>query len=211
MPNGTIIIPTAERAWGILLSAVCHGLILLIPISLATKAPPKYEPVEFVMTLAEKPMVTKPPPRVVKPEPVRPKKRRVKRRPRPQPIVTEPVKTDTAMPRPVAEARAQPAPAPAGPVVTTFGSATGPAFLRRVMPVYPERARRLGQEGKVVLRLRIDARGNLLRAEVVQDPGYGFGEAAVAAVKRSSFRPATIAGKPVSCIARLPIRFVLRN
>ena len=75
----------------------------------------------------------------------------------------------------------------------------------------PERARRLGQEGKVVLRLRIDARGNLLRAEVVQDPGYGFGEAAVAAVKRSSFRPATIAGKPVSCIARLPIRFVLRN
>ena len=73
MPNGTIIIPTAERAWGILLSAVCHGLILLIPISLATKAPPKYEPVEFVMTLAEKPMVTKPPPRVVKPEPVRPK------------------------------------------------------------------------------------------------------------------------------------------
>lgn len=204
------MIPTATRAWGILISALCHGLILLIPISLTVKAPRPHPPVEFVMTLAEKPMVTKPPPRVIKPEPVRPKKRRVKRRPRPQPIITEPVKTDTAMPRPVAEARAQPAPAPAGPVITQFGSATGPAFLRRVLPVYPALARRRGLEGKVVLRLSIDARGNLLKVVVVQGAGYGFEESAVAAVKRSSFRPATIGGKPVACIAKLPIRFVLR-
>jgi protein TonB len=190
--------PTATRAWGVLISVLCHGFLMLIPISLAVKAPRPYPPVEFVMTLAEKPMVTKPPPRVVKPEPVRPKKRKVKPRPRPQPIITEPVKT-------------QPAPAPAGPVVTTFGSATGPAFLRRVMPVYPEQARRRGMEGKVVLRLRIDARGNLLKVEVLQGAGWGFAEAAVTAVRRSSFRPATIAGKPVACIARLPLRFVLRK
>ncbi|MFZ5450613.1 MAG: TonB family protein [Thermodesulfobacteriota bacterium] len=201
--------PTATRAWGALFSILCHGLIMLIPISLAVKAPRPYPPVEFVMTLAEKPMVTQPPPRVQKPEPVRPK-RKVKPRPRPQPIVTEPVKTDTAMPRPVAAARPQPAPAPSGPVVTTFGSATGPAFLRRVLPVYPAQARRRGQEGKVILRLSIDARGNLLGVEVLQGAGYGFEESAMDAVKRSSFRPATLGGKPVACIARLPIRFVLR-
>jgi protein TonB len=201
---------TAARFWGLLISALCHGLIMLIPISLAAKAPQLYEPVEFVMTLAEKPMVAEPPPRVVKPEPVRPK-RKVKPRPRPQPIITEPVKTNTSMPRPVAAARPQPAPAPAGPVVTAFGSATGPAFLRRVMPVYPAQARRRGQEGKVVLRLSIDARGNLLKVAVLEGAGFGFDEAAVDAVKRSSFRPATIRGKAVACIARLPIRFVLRN
>jgi protein TonB len=202
--------PRGRRAGGIFLSVLCHILLLLIPLSLATKAPQKYEPVEFVMTLAEKPLVTEPPPRVQKPEPVKPK-RKVKPRPRPEPIVTEPVKTDTAMPRPVAAAQPQPAPAPAGPVVTQFGSATGPAFLRRVLPVYPEQARRRGQEGKVVLRLCIDARGNLLQVTVLEGAGFGFDEAAVDAVKRSSFRPATISGKTVDCIARLPIRFVLRN
>ncbi|MDD2901670.1 MAG: TonB family protein [Syntrophales bacterium] len=204
------MMPTAPRNWGILISVLCHGLIMLIPISLAVKAPRPYPPVEFVMTLAEKPMVTKPPPRVAKPEPVRPKNRKVKPRPLPQPIITEPVKTNTSMPRPVAAARPQPAPAPAGPVITTFGSATGPAFLRRSMPVYPDQARWRGLEGKVVLRLSIDARGNLLKVEVLQTPGWGFAEAAVAAVKRSSFRPATMGGKPVACIAKLPIRFVLR-
>jgi protein TonB len=201
---------TAARFWGILISALCHGLIMLIPISLATKAPQLYEPVEFVMTLAEKPLVAEPPPRVVQPKPVRPKTK-IKVRPRPQPIITEPVETKTSMPQPVAAARPQPAPVPAGPHVTEFGSATGPAFLRRVMPVYPQKARRLGQEGKVVLRLRIDERGNLLQVEVLEGDGFGFEESAVAAVKRSSFRPATIRGKAVASIARLPIRFVLRN
>jgi protein TonB len=95
--------------------------------------------------------------------------------------------------------------------VAAFGSATGPAFLRRVMPVYPEQARRLGREGRVVLRLTIDARGNLLKVQVLQAPGFGFEEAAVNAVKRSSFRPATVNGKAVTSIARLPIRFALRD
>ena len=98
-----------------------------------------------------------------------------------------------------------------GPHLTEFGSATGPAFLRRVVPVYPEQARRRGQEGKVLLRLTIDERGNLLKVEVLEGAGFGFEEAAVEAVKRSSFRPASIEGKPAPSIARLPIRFVLRN
>ena len=202
--------PTAQRAGGILISALCHGLILLIPISLATKVPQSYPPVEFVMTLAEKPTVSEPRPRVVEPERVRPKAK-IKPRPQPKPIITEPVETKTFMPRPVATARPQPAPAPAGPHVTEFGSATGPAFLRRVMPVYPEQARRLGKEGKVVLRLTIDGRGNLLKVEVLERAGFGFEDSAVEAVKRSSFRPATIKGEPVASIARLPIRFILRN
>ena len=222
MPNGTIVMPTAPRAGGILLSALCHVLILLIPLSLATKAPQAFPPVEFVMTLAEKPMASEAPPRTVeppKPAPVRPK-RKIKPRPRPKPVVTEPVATKTFIPQPVAAASPPPAPRRmtgagtgrnTGPYVTDFGSATGPAFLRRVMPVYPAQARRLGQEGRVVLRLTIDARGNLLKVVVLQGPGFGFEEAAVEAVKRSSFRPAMVNGQAVASSARLPIRFALRN
>lgn len=160
----------------------------------------------------------------VKPVPPKPK-------PKPRPKVSEKPSPDmTELPPSLAMARPGPAPtAPAargrstsapqgpgggtgtGPYLTDFGSGTGPAFLRRVMPVYPEQARRLGQEGKVLLRLTIDDRGNLLKVEVLDGAGFGFEEAAVEAVRRSSFRPASIQGKPVVSIARLPIRFALRQ
>jgi protein TonB len=160
----------------------------------------------------------------VKPAPPKPKPK-PRRKVKPQPIPETP-----ELPPSLAMARPGPAPAaPAargrstsapqgpgggtgkGPHLTDFGSATGPAFLRRVAPVYPEQARRRGQEGKVLLRLTIDERGNLQKVEVLEGAGFDFEEAAVEAVKRSSFRPASIEGKPVPSIARLPVRFVLRN
>lgn len=94
---------------------------------------------------------------------------------------------------------------------TEFGSEFGPKFLHREIPVYPMMARRLGKEGRVLLRLTIDEKGNLLNIEVIEGSGYGFTEAAVAAVKRSSFMPAKIDGMPVMSRALLPIRFNLRR
>jgi len=92
-----------------------------------------------------------------------------------------------------------------------FGSEDGPRFLRRVMPIYPFLARRLGKEGKVVLKLTIDEKGNLLNVEVLVGAGYGFMGAAVAAVKKSKFLPAKKEGKPVFSKAILPVRFALRR
>jgi protein TonB len=92
-----------------------------------------------------------------------------------------------------------------------FGSKEGPRFLRQEMPTYPLMARRLGKEGKVILRLTIDEKGNLLNAEVLEGAGFGFTEAAVEAVKRSKFLPAKKEGKPVLSKAILPVRFTLRR
>ncbi len=92
-----------------------------------------------------------------------------------------------------------------------FGSEDGPRFLRREMPIYPLMARRFGKEGKVVLRLTIDEKGNLLNVEVLEGAGYGLTEAAVEAVRRSKFLPAKKEGKPVSSRAILPVRFTLRR
>ena len=91
-----------------------------------------------------------------------------------------------------------------------FGSMNGPQFLHQEMPVYPLMARRLGKEGRVVLRLTIDEEGNLLEVEVVEGAGFGFTEAAVAAVKKSTFLPARKGEKTVKSKALLPIRFFLR-
>lgn len=92
-----------------------------------------------------------------------------------------------------------------------FGSATGPSFLHRAMPVYPFAARRMNKEGKVVLRLTIDEHGRLVHTEVVEGAGYGFTEAAVEAVKKSTYRPARRDGVAVLSRALLPVRFELKS
>lgn len=97
------------------------------------------------------------------------------------------------------------------PIETKFGASIAPAFLHREMPVYPMMARKLGREGKVVLKLTIDENGNLLNVEVVEKAGYGFTEAAVEAVKKSTFLPAKKDGKPLVSRALLPIRFRLER
>jgi len=92
----------------------------------------------------------------------------------------------------------------------TFGSASGPKYRHKEIPVYPSMARRLGKEGKVVLRLTIDENGKLVNIEVIEDSGYGFADAAIAAVKKSTFIPPTMNGKPILARALLPVKFTLR-
>jgi len=53
----------APRAGGLLVSILCHLLILLIPLSLATRVPKTYPPVELVMTMAPRPAMVQGEPR----------------------------------------------------------------------------------------------------------------------------------------------------
>ncbi len=92
-----------------------------------------------------------------------------------------------------------------------FGVASGPKFDYRVLPVFPLIARRLGKEGRVVLRLTIDAQGHLIDVEIVEKAGYGFTEAAIDSVRHSTFLPAQVGGQPVSSQALLPIKFALQK
>jgi|WetSurMetagenome_2_1015567.scaffolds.fasta_scaffold00135_12 periplasmic protein TonB len=92
-----------------------------------------------------------------------------------------------------------------------FGSATGPNFLRRAVPVYPVIARRMNKEGKVLLKLTIDDRGKLLNVDVIEAAGFGFTESALEAVGKSTYRPAVKNGLPAPAMAFLPVRFKLAD
>jgi TonB family protein len=94
-------------------------------------------------------------------------------------------------------------------IETRLGSVGAPSFMHKEIPVYPMPARRMGKEGKVVLKLMIDSRGNLLNIEVIEAAGFGFTEAAVDAIKKSSFTPAKRNGINVAARVLLPIRFRL--
>lgn len=97
----------------------------------------------------------------------------------------------------------------AQPPEVAFGSLQGPSFRKQVKPVYPTVANRRGRTGRVLLRLSITETGQLTRAEVLEDPGHGFAEAALEAVRQSSFIPAHQNGKPIAVRTTLPIRFKL--
>ncbi|MBU4320491.1 MAG: energy transducer TonB [Nitrospinae bacterium] len=96
-------------------------------------------------------------------------------------------------------------------IETEFGARGAPAFLKRQMPVYPMMAKRLGKQGKVVLRLFINEKGRLMNVEVVESAGYGFTESAMEGVKMSTFSPAHENGVGIASKALLSIRFVLKR
>jgi len=95
------------------------------------------------------------------------------------------------------------------PLETSFGETNAPSFIHRAMPVYPPLARRRGKEGRVVLTLLIDQAGIVQKIDVTEPAGYGLAEAAIEAVKKSTFAPAHVNGKKVVSRAVLPVRFKL--
>jgi periplasmic protein TonB len=84
-----------------------------------------------------------------------------------------------------------------------------PAFVNRVNPVFPENARRLGVEGKTVVRVLVDKTGKPLRASILKTSSELFDEAAVSAVMRSTFTPAKQNGLAVACWLTIPFSFKL--
>lgn len=87
-------------------------------------------------------------------------------------------------------------------------------FLKKVEPIYPESARATHQEGLVVLEATIGIDGkaqNIQVVEVRKISGLGCEEAAIQALKSSSFSPAMLGKTAVSQRLRIPYRFSLKS
>ena len=93
--------------------------------------------------------------------------------------------------------------------VMALGEIGSPRFIHRESPVYPFMARKLGKEGKVVLRLALDAKGQLQEIDIVEANGFGFAEAASDAIRKSTFSPAVKNGRAISSRVLIPLTFVL--
>ena len=97
-----------------------------------------------------------------------------------------------------------------GIVDAGFGTPDGPKFQHREIPEYPYIARKLGKEGTVVLVVIIDEKGRLVKVDAIDATDQIFADAAIEAIKKSKFLPATQKGIPVPSRAILPIRFCLQ-
>ncbi|AKM03703.1 energy transducer TonB [Burkholderia pyrrocinia] len=138
------------------------------------------------------------------------------------PAKTEPVKpVEPAPPVPVPSAVAPsaatpPAPAP-GPQLLDSPKQISSAELKQLgcripRPDYPPKARRLEQQGTVVVRLNIGVDGVVKTARVAQSSGYPLLDAAaLAAIEAGHCQPYTTAGIARAVEAEQPIAFNLND
>ena len=76
---------------------------------------------------------------------------------------------------------------------------------------YPEIARKAGVEGKVIIHVLVDAKGNVVKTKVLKSLGNnGCDEAAIAAIKKVKWKPAMQRDKPVKVWVSIPVIFQLK-
>jgi protein TonB len=111
-----------------------------------------------------------------------------------------------AAPRAPATANAAPAEQPVTAV--RFDA----AYLANPKPPYPPASRRLGEEGRVVLRVRVGADGLAEHVELRQSSGFARLDAAAAdAVARWRFVPATRGAQAMAAWVLVPVVFNLES
>ncbi len=130
--------------------------------------------------------------------------------PLPQPVEPPPIVTvDPPVPTGPIE-RVAPAPDGAGTVADASVLVRAARKLSGEEPLYPAAARRLGEQGAVVVRVLVGVDGRVRRVELAATSGSPrLDEAAAAAVRQWRFEPAATAGGAVESWATLRVRFRL--
>ena len=86
-----------------------------------------------------------------------------------------------------------------------------PKPKRNIKPDYPKGARQRGEQGDVILEIRVNAEGTVDDVKVAISSGFvELDEAAVRAAKAAKFSPAWSGREPVASTARLKLQFKLK-
>lgn len=202
----------------LLLIAAAHVGVLAVLVSLQVVPLPVSIATLTVDILT--PTMPTPPPDIVppKPEPPKVKPKTVQPRPTPEPVQQPILAVETAAPA-AAEVPIAP-PAPPEPVIVAPPPAppavSQPRFdadyLSNPVPAYPPISRRLGEEGKVLLRVRVEANGRPSQVELRTTSGSPrLDQSALEAVSRWRFIPAKRGDEPIADWVLVPIVFNLKN
>jgi len=226
----------AALAASALLAAAIHGWLLfgvrihghepmrgapVVEVSLVATPRPIGAPVDPGPEAAPRPAA--PPP----PAPAAPPKPRVpvpKAAPKAKPEIASTRTDDLPTPAPEGAPEATaPGPPTPDPAASPAGSGSGaavasstgdalarPRYRSNPAPPYPPAARRRGQEGVVLLAVRVSASGRPEAVEVRLSSGFAaLDAAAVAAVREWEFEPGRVGGVPVPSQVEVPIHFEL--
>jgi protein TonB len=195
-----VALHVAVGAWLLQFDAVRRPLAEVAPIMVRLIAPPKVE-------VAPPPEPPKPKP-LIKPQPVR-------KPVEPAPIVTTPSEAPSAFVAP-----SPPPPPPAPPIEVAASPAPPPIvpprfsadYLQNPAPPYPPLARRMGEQGRVVLRVLVSPAGLPEQVELKSSSGSPrLDQSALDTVKHWKFIPARQGEQPVPAWVLVPISFTLQG
>jgi protein TonB len=202
-----------------LIALALHGLVLLYPLALNVDQPAPTPPTPVQVMFAEKvsPVAASlPPPKPVAQKPAH------REKPAPQTIIavaptpgSAPATFTVPAPAPVlAPPAAQAVPAASNTAAQpTFTAARfDAAYLQNPHPEYPTISRRLGEEGRVLLRVRVTADGRAAAVDVDKSSSFTrLDDAALRGVARWRFVPARRGDEAVEATVIVPIVFRLDN
>jgi periplasmic protein TonB len=207
---GSVVLFHAAALWALQTGLIRRTVELIVPVEMLSEliSPPA-------------PRVQAPP----APEPPAPVK---------QPAPQKVQRATAPAPQPVAVADPTPAPAPNAPTGTTepqpaapsMAVAAAPAaapapakvelpssdadYLQNPKPVYPPMSKRLGEQGRVMVRVLIGVDGAVQSATLAKSSGYDrLDQAAMAAVVKWRFVPGKRGGVAEAMWHQIPVNFVL--
>lgn len=210
----------------LLTALVLHAVLLFYPRKPGPEIiPPKPLTVQLADKVAPPQVVPPvPPEKPAAPKPQKEKPVPVPAKPvTPRPILAmkpEQVSTPSAITVPAPPAVVAPSapPAPTPPPVTASAPATttparfNAAYLNNPEPKYPAISRRMGEEGKVLLRVRVTADGRASTVDIEKSSNFErLDEAARQGVAHWRFVPAKRGDEAIEATVIVPIVFRLDN
>ena len=209
--------PSTIRRSGLLGIVIgLHVGVLLIALAAKTVAPQIME-MPLIVDLLPAPKLEAPPEAkplpMAKPQPIRQK-------PAPQPKTPEPVIETTTNEAPAPAAISAPPvdktpapPAPPAPAAPAVSQARFDAdYLRNPPPPYPPLSRRMGEEGRVILRVSVNPQGSADHVEIRTSSGsQRLDDSALKTVRSWRFIPAKRGDEAVQSFVLVPIIFKLEQ
>ncbi|PKO30124.1 MAG: energy transducer TonB [Betaproteobacteria bacterium HGW-Betaproteobacteria-7] len=205
--------PSSSQRSSLLLVVVGVHVGLFVLLMAARTVAPQIMEMPLIVDLLPAPPIDQPQAKaqpVVKPEPVR----------RPQPTTKTPTPvletTTSNEPAPAAPVAAPPEVKPAPPTPPAAPAISNARFdadyLRNPAPRYPPISRRMGEEGKVILRVSVNPQGSADALEVRSSSGSSrLDESALKTVRNWKFIPAKRGDTAVQSWVLVPIIFKLEQ
>lgn len=201
------------------LAAALHGAVLFYPLQLAIgriEIPPT-ETIMVRLAAAVSPEPIKTPASLPQAQ-AAPTPRRERSSPAPRPVLAmQPEQVAAPLSTTAAAALATPAPAvpaatlaSAAPVAVISAARFDAAYLQNPKPNYPAISRRLGEEGKVLLRVKVAVDGSASAVDLEKSSSFErLDEAARQVVARWRFVPAKRGEQAIEASVIVPIVFRL--
>lgn len=223
-----VFLPAMSRNTVIVIGVVLFHVAALwaLQSGLIRRAAEVIVPAEILSELIEPPKPKAPPPPPA-PQPKVVPQKSVTPRPSPLPPAPQPVAiadptpspnapTGVVAPQPPAPPMAAPVaaappapPAPPAPVKVELPSSDAD-YLQNPKPTYPAISKRLGEQGKVIVRVLIGADGLPQKAELKQSSGFDrLDQAALTTVMRWRYVPGKRGGVAETMWFQVPLNFVL--